>query len=121
MDRSKMCVVTSLDPSMGFFSNFMQAIDNVLSCKRRGMESIVWWQPKTFNYGGATASQEENVWTRFFEPVGNITERDIQTARHTNSTPDWNPRDPNLLLLFRPRPQPCHPALSTVRPLEKTM
>jgi len=67
--RVRFCVVLSRDISMGFFSNFMQAVDNLMSCERRGMNATIFWDPKYFNYARKNSS---NAWTQFFEPVGDV-------------------------------------------------
>jgi len=68
----------------------LQAMDNIISCQRRGMEPIVWWQPKTFNYGASSATgdtTDENSWRNFFEPIGNISERQVRQVQNLSLGP----------------------------------
>ena len=54
----------------GFFSNFLQAVDALVSCSERGIPGAVFWNSSDVNfaYGGQDAG--DNAWEGYFEPVG---------------------------------------------------
>ena len=69
----------------GFFSAFLQVLDNLRWCEQNGYKPIIQWGSDSQYYIPEGYNGSYNVWEYYFEPTGvAITNKDIIKENHNN-------------------------------------